>query len=156
MSQTRTLTLADDAATVAAGRHLAAALLRVRPAGFVVYLEGDLGAGKTTFARGVLAGLGHDGRVPSPTYTLIEPYAAGGLTVQHIDLYRLQAPDEVAELGIAELAGPDSCLLIEWPERGAGALPAADLTVSLGLHGAGRRLTGASGSPAGAAVIENL
>ncbi len=103
----------------------------------VLYLYGDLGAGKTTFARGFLAGLGVHGPVRSPTYTLLELYAAGALSVVHLDLFRLNHAGELAALGLREWARPGHVWLIEWPERGAGRLPRADLTLafSVGAHG---------------------
>jgi len=119
-------------------------------------LSGDLGAGKTTFARGLLAGLGHHGRVPSPTYTLIEPYELGAWQVFHIDLYRLGAPGEVAELGIPELTGPATLLLIEWPERGAGELPPADLLIAFELADPGRTVMLSACSGAGKILISGL
>lgn len=141
MSKPRALTLANEAATLAAGRRAARALGQRQIDQFVIYLRGDLGSGKTTFARGFLAGFGHSGRVPSPTYALIEPYEVGGLQAYHIDLFRLETPAEVAELGIVELAAPGVILLIEWPERGLGELPAPDLDVSLAVAGDARRAT---------------
>ena len=112
----------------------------------VIYLLGDLGAGKTTFVRGFLRGLGHIGRVPSPTYTLIEPYDVAGYAVSHIDLYRLQSPDEVDALALAELGGNQTLTLIEWPENGGDRVPPADLRIELALDGQGRimRLIGAT------------
>lgn len=103
----------------------------------VLYLCGDLGAGKTTFARGFLAGLGVHGPVRSPTYTLLEIYAAGVLSVVHLDLFRLNHAGELEALGLREWARPGHVWLIEWPERGAGRLPRADLTLafSVGAHG---------------------
>jgi tRNA threonylcarbamoyladenosine biosynthesis protein TsaE len=104
----------------------------------VVYLQGELGTGKTTLVRGLLRGFGHSGKVRSPTYTLIEPYPLDGLTVYHLDLYRLASPDELEWLGIRDLLAGDALLLIEWPERGGGALPAADLLVGIEYRDPGR------------------
>ncbi|NND37648.1 MAG: tRNA (adenosine(37)-N6)-threonylcarbamoyltransferase complex ATPase subunit type 1 TsaE [Gammaproteobacteria bacterium] len=128
----------DD--TVSAGKRLAEAARAAAGEGAVIYLRGDLGAGKTTFARGFLEGFGHRGRVPSPTYTLVEPYELDGFTVYHIDLYRLSDPSEVDELGIAELDGPGVILLIEWPDRGAGRLQGPDLALTLEVRDSGRAL----------------
>lgn len=129
--------LGDPAATEAAG----AALGRVARAGDVVTLSGALGAGKTSFARGVLRGLGHAGEVPSPSFTLVETYAPPGvrLPVWHVDLYRLGDPAEVAALALDEAA--DALLLIEWPERLGAALPDALALVFNGAGEAERRLT---------------
>jgi tRNA threonylcarbamoyladenosine biosynthesis protein TsaE len=103
----------------------------------VVYLEGDLGAGKTTFARGFLRGLGVTGPVRSPTYTIIEPYSAADLTILHVDLYRLRSAEELETLGLREWAREGCVWLIEWPERGAGRLPLPDLTLSFSIAAAG-------------------
>lgn len=95
--------------------------------GGVILLEGDLGAGKTTFARALLTTLGVGERIKSPTYSLIESYRIGDLQAHHLDLYRIAAADELEWLGLADLLDANSLLLIEWPERGSGALPPADL-----------------------------
>jgi len=128
------LGLADAAATEAAG----AALAKVFPtADCVIYLHGDLGAGKTTLTRGLLRALGHTGRVPSPTYTLVEPYELGRLKLMHLDLYRIADPEELAYLGIREMTG---AVLIEWPERGSHFLPEPDLECRLSVAPPGRVL----------------
>ncbi len=121
-------------ATEALGAQLAQ---RLRP-GCVVYLRGDLGAGKTTLARGLLHGLGHRGAVKSPTYTLVEPYQIGEWRLFHWDLYRLADPEELEYLGLRDQLDGDAVLLIEWPERGCGELPAADWDVTLDYDGEGR------------------
>jgi tRNA threonylcarbamoyladenosine biosynthesis protein TsaE len=99
----------------------------------VVYLHGELGAGKTTLAQGFLRACGVAGPVRSPTYTLVQVYALPALTVVHLDLYRLRGAEELEHLGLTEWALPGTVWVIEWPERGAGALPPADLRVSLRL-----------------------
>jgi len=126
--------LADFAATEAAGEALAQCL---PPDPLVVYLQGDLGAGKTSLVRGVLHGLGHRRRVPSPTYTLLEPYSLAGREVQHLDLYRIADTQELEYIGVRELQG---VVFIEWPERGGKALPHPDLVCALRLEGEGRLL----------------
>ncbi len=127
---------ADD--TAALGAKIACAL-RER-AGLVVYLEGPLGAGKTTLARGLLRALGVTGTIRSPTYTLLEPYELGASrSLIHLDLYRLKGPGELEPLGLRDY-DPSACWwLIEWPERGTPKLPPADLRVVLAAEGAGRR-----------------
>jgi tRNA threonylcarbamoyladenosine biosynthesis protein TsaE len=133
------LVLADATATEALGRALAP-LLRV---GDVVALFGDLGAGKTSLARGALAALGLDGEAPSPTFAIVQPYAPPELSmpVAHVDLYRLDTPEDAEELGLDELL-EDGALLVEWPERLGDALwpHALRLTLASDASG-GRRLT---------------
>lgn len=130
------LALADAEATTALGRSLAAALSDV--SGVVVYLHGDLGAGKTTLARGLLRGLGVQGSIRSPTYTLMEPYSLEGREALHLDLYRLQDPRELHNLGLDDYPPASTLWLVEWPEKGANLLPAADVSVRLFLDGDGR------------------
>ncbi|WP_018876126.1 MULTISPECIES: tRNA (adenosine(37)-N6)-threonylcarbamoyltransferase complex ATPase subunit type 1 TsaE [unclassified Thioalkalivibrio] len=103
----------------------------------IVFLEGDLGAGKTTWVRGLLHRLGHAGAVRSPTYTLVEPYRLADREVLHFDLYRLGDPEELEYLGVREAFGGEGLWLVEWPERGAGWLPAPDLVVRLAHRAAG-------------------
>lgn len=129
--------LPDAEATQSLGARLAE-LLAPAPGGWLITLDGNLGAGKTTLARGFLRGLDYTGRVPSPTYTLVEPYEAGGRRVLHMDLYRLSAPEELEYLGFRDAFSDDSIVLIEWPERGGSAIPTADISVSLGMAAAGR------------------
>jgi len=138
-------------ATLAAGDMLARTVRARGIDALVIYLVGDLGAGKTTFARGFLRSLGHTGRVPSPTYTLIEPYDVVGYTVSHIDLYRLQSPGEVEALALSELCGSGTMLLIEWPANGGHGVPPADLRVELDIDidGQGRVMRLIGLSPAG-------
>jgi tRNA threonylcarbamoyladenosine biosynthesis protein TsaE len=139
--------LADSGATETLGNALAEGYRSVAsivaappgPAGAVVYLQGDLGAGKTTCVRSLLRAFGVTGVVRSPTYTLVETYPLATLTCVHVDLYRLRALTEVDELGLRDLVGPGFLLLVEWPERGGAALPAADLAVLLSYAGNGRR-----------------
>lgn len=127
--------LPDEAATLALGR-AAADYIRA-PA--VVYLNGHLGAGKTTFTRGYLQGLGHQGSVKSPTYAIVESYALPYCTVHHFDLYRFADPEEWADAGLDDLFGAHNICLIEWPSLGAGYVPAADWRISLETDGSGRR-----------------
>lgn len=107
---------------------------------FIVYLEGNLGTGKTTLVRGFLRQLGYQGRVKSPTYTLLEPYELAGQSYYHFDLYRLSDPRELDYLGIEDLLNRDAFLLIEWPEKGVGVLPQADLMVYFTHNDQARRI----------------
>ena len=108
----------------------------------VVYLEGALGAGKTTLARSFLRAWGHEGPVRSPTYTLLESYSLPPGEVHHLDLYRLGDPEEVEFLGVRELTGPNALWLVEWAERGGDRLPPADYVVRIAFAGQGRIVSG--------------
>ena len=137
-----------------------ARLASTRPAGdntlCVVYLAGDLGAGKTTLTRGLLRSLGVTGAVRSPTYTLVEIYELGALTALHLDLYRLSDPAELDNLGLREWASGGHLWLVEWPERGAGRLPGADLVVTLSAGDAGHEIEVAATTDLGARWLERL
>jgi tRNA threonylcarbamoyladenosine biosynthesis protein TsaE len=124
----RTASTAEE--TEAFGAELAVARPLVERL-LVMELSGDLGAGKTTLVRGFLRACGVHGPVRSPTYTLLETYPSGSMTFVHLDLYRLSGPSELENLGLRDLAGSAHTRLIEWPERGAGKLPAPDLSVRL-------------------------
>jgi tRNA threonylcarbamoyladenosine biosynthesis protein TsaE len=134
----RELSLADEAATMGLGERLARNLAAPQ----VIFLHGELGAGKTTFSRGFLRGRGHAGSVKSPTYTLVEPYEemAGG-PVYHLDLYRLGDAQELAFLGMEDYLSAGGYLLIEWPERAPNQLPSPTITLSLSASGTGRLAT---------------
>lgn len=150
--------LADEAATVSAGQ----AIGRACAAGGVVFLQGDLGAGKTTLCRGVLQAFGHSGAVKSPTYTLVEPYelvnpqSGTGQQVYHFDLYRLADPEELEYMGIRDYFDSTSLCLVEWPQRGLGVLPVADLQVELGVQAPGRRLRIKKYTEKGAQQLKSL
>jgi len=146
---------ATPADTEALGAKLATALLAARAGAssdalVVVYLTGDLGAGKTTLARGFLHAIGVTEAIRSPTYTLLESYEASGLTAVHLDLYRLRDPGELEPLGLRDLAQPSYVWLIEWAERGAGWLPPPDLEVRLSVGATGHRIEAAGVSSFGA------
>ncbi|WP_028919589.1 tRNA (adenosine(37)-N6)-threonylcarbamoyltransferase complex ATPase subunit type 1 TsaE [Pseudoxanthomonas suwonensis] len=137
------LVLPDSESTEALGRALAA----TRPPRAVVHLHGDLGAGKSTLARALLRALGVQGPIRSPTYTLVERYPVPGGEAWHLDLYRIGHAGELDFLG---LDGDEATLwLVEWPERGAGALPPADLRIELAQEGMGRRAGLLAGSETG-------
>lgn len=143
--------LPDPAATDAMAGEFAA----TRPDPAIVHLQGDLGAGKSSFARAFLRALGVAGAIRSPTYTLVERYPlANGSEALHLDLYRIGDPGELEFLGIEpELA---ALWMIEWPERGRDALPRPDLLITLAIQGEGRQLQAAAGSPTGAAWLARL
>lgn len=136
--------------------NLAIHAARALEPGTVVHLRGELGAGKTTFARALIRALAPGVRVKSPTYTLVETYALPRYELHHLDLYRLAAPDELEYLGVRELAAPGSVLLVEWPEKGGDALPRADLELDLAHAGLRRDLAASATSAAGAAVLARL
>ncbi len=128
--------LADEAATVALGENLAKVLQwqteqQQAQQSLVVFLNGDLGAGKTTLTRGFVRGMGHNGNVKSPTYTLVEPYELPPWRVYHFDLYRLSDPEELEYMGIRDYFSDNCCCFIEWPEKGAGLLANADIIINM-------------------------
>lgn len=131
-----TLTLEDEAATLACGTQFA----HVLSAGLVIYLHGDLGAGKTTWVRAVLQGLGYAGRVKSPSYTLLERYEARGLHLRHFDLYRFRDAEEWETSGFRDEFDGQNICMVEWPQQAAGLLPTADLLLSFEILNKGRTL----------------
>lgn len=137
------LYLADEAATIDLGRRFLEKL-PLDLAGWTVLLGGELGAGKSTFARALIRAAGHTGPVPSPTYTLVEPYTVSRGAIYHVDLYRVSSEEELRYLGWDEL--DDGFRLVEWPERAPGLAAQADVTLALVYDGEGRsaRLTGLS------------
>ena len=140
----REFELSDETATLALGSSVAGKSQVPQ----VIFLRGDLGAGKTTFSRGFLRARGHDGSVKSPTYTLVESYeSVPGGPVFHLDLYRLKDAEELAFLGLGDYLSADGILLIEWPERAEAQLPLATLDITLTTRGSGRKATVRAADP---------
>jgi tRNA threonylcarbamoyladenosine biosynthesis protein TsaE len=147
-------TLPSEAETLALGGALAAC---IEP-GLTIYLVGELGAGKTTLARGLLRGLGYAGKVRSPTFTLVEVYELSRLYLYHFDFYRFSDPQELGEAGFREYFNPQSVCLVEWPEKSnrAAGLPAADVRIVLAVAGSGRNVSVFADSEVGARCLRRL
>lgn len=146
------LTLADERATQALGGQLAERLSD----GLVVFLSGDLGAGKTCLVRGVLHALGYGGAVKSPTYTLVEDYSLAGRIIYHFDLYRLHDPEELDLIGVRDYFDGQACCFVEWPEKGQGWLPMADLEVHITHKGEAREALVTPYTDKGGRVVDSL
>jgi tRNA threonylcarbamoyladenosine biosynthesis protein TsaE len=144
--------LPDEDATLALGHALAGCIAP----GLTLYLRGELGAGKTTLARGVLRGLGYRGRVKSPTYTLVEVYEVSRLELHHFDFYRFHDPREWTDAGFRETFNGRNVSLIEWPERAGPVLPSADVEIGLESSGSGRNASLRSSSPQGDRCLQCL
>jgi tRNA threonylcarbamoyladenosine biosynthesis protein TsaE len=144
--------LPDEAATLELGARLATTL----HAGLIVYLSGDLGAGKTTLVRGCLRALGYGGRVKSPTFALVEVYRLSSLYLHHFDFYRFNDPREWVDAGFRDVFGGDNVCLVEWPEKAGNELPPADLAVRLEHAGDGRAVLITANSEAGCRCLHGL
>ena len=144
--------LADEQATT----ELAGQLANLCSRATVIYLEGDLGAGKTSFCRGFIHALGYKGRVKSPTYTLVEPYEINDWRIFHFDLYRLSDPEELEFIGIRDYFDDDCICLIEWADKGEGLLAAADLHISIEFIENSRSLTGQANNEYGQTLLSEL
>lgn len=156
--------LQDETATEELARQLASIILKDRSttpvqrdqATAVVHLSGDLGAGKTTFARAFLRQCGVTGRIKSPTFALLEAYNVSSLNFYHIDFYRFSDPREWADAGFRDLFQPDSVVLIEWPEKADGTLPTPDVLIQLADHDPGRIVTLEARTPRGTRWLNKL
>jgi tRNA threonylcarbamoyladenosine biosynthesis protein TsaE len=144
--------LPDEAATQRLGERLATAL---QP-GLVIFLEGDLGAGKTTLVRALIRALGHAGPVKSPTYSLVEFYVISSLYLYHFDFYRFESPEEFLDAGLDEYFNDASVCLVEWPERAQGCVPSPDLRLRLHHAGVGRIVEALADTPKGEACLNAL
>ena len=151
-AKTIAMDLADEHGTLELGHAIGQSLV---PPG-IVYLRGDLGAGKTTLSRGLLHGLGHSGSVKSPTYTIVEPYVLDAMSVYHFDLYRLGDPEELEYLGLRDYLEESALLLFEWPDRGGAYLPPADLLIELSPIDEGRHVELTASTPRGLGVLAHL
>jgi tRNA threonylcarbamoyladenosine biosynthesis protein TsaE len=143
--------LPDEAATIAFGREVLDAM-PADLAGWTLLLSGELGAGKSTFARAFIRAAGHAGSVPSPTYTLVEPYNVSRGNIYHVDLYRVSDEEELRYLGWNEL--DDGCRIVEWPDRAPGLVERADLSFDFAYDGSGRSVVVRALSPRAQAVVE--
>lgn len=146
------LNVIDAPAMEALGRRLAS----VSPPGSKLFLQGELGAGKTTLIRGFLNGLGHQGIVKSPTYTLVEPYQLDGLEVFHFDLYRINDPQELETLGIRDYFSGEAICLVEWPEKGTPFLGSPDIHIHIQYHAEQRNVLLEAKTPAGKEIIRSF
>ena len=151
------LTLCDEAATLDLGRRLVTEPSFGLGAGDVIFLSGELGSGKTSLSRGILRALGVTGPIKSPTYTLVEPYVLGQLTIYHFDLYRLTDPEELLDIGLSDYLDANALLLIEWPERAEAVLPRPSLRIELTLADTlGRRVFLSAETPKCNCLINTL
>ncbi|MBV1915004.1 MAG: tRNA (adenosine(37)-N6)-threonylcarbamoyltransferase complex ATPase subunit type 1 TsaE [Pseudomonadales bacterium] len=145
--------LEDPQATAEIGAKLSKAIAGQR---LVVYLQGDLGAGKTALCQAIIKSYGYDGRVKSPTYTLLEPYELPNVLIYHFDLYRLADPEELEFIGIRDLVSENALFLIEWPDKGIGFLPEPDLKLNMTVQSPGRMLYIQGISDHGEKIVDSL
>ena len=147
----------DESTMLRFGKKLAENILQVQAnRAVILYFNGDLGAGKTTLTRGMVQGLGHQGKVKSPTYTLVEEYNVAGKMIYHFDLYRLADPEELEFMGIRDYFTKDCICLIEWPEKGEGLLPPADLSVNIDYYDDARNITLIAQTTLGEQILRRL
>lgn len=151
----RSVALDGESKMVNFGAQLAAAIGKI-DSPLLILLNGDLGAGKTTISRGILQGLGHQGAVKSPTYTLVEPYQLAIGKIYHFDLYRLTDPEELEHIGFSDYLSEAKLCIIEWPENGGSYIPLPDLSIGIQLNGSGRQVTLDSSTESGKRCINLL
>ena len=149
--------LPDEVTMRRFAKHLAQIVMaQASPRAVVIYLHGDLGAGKTTFTRGMIQGLGFAGNVKSPTYTLVEEYQIADKAIYHFDLYRLASPEELEYMGIRDYFSQNCICLIEWAEKGEGILPEADLLVNIDYYDDDRNITLIAQNSVGEHILTQL
>ena len=149
--------LPDEVTMRRFAKHLAQIVMaQASPRAVVIYLHGDLGAGKTTFTRGMIQGLGFAGNVKSPTYTLVEEYQIADKAIYHFDLYRLASPEELEYMGIRDYFSQNCICLIEWAEKGEGILPEADLLVNIDYYDDARNITLIAQNSVGEHILTQL
>ncbi len=134
----------------------AAQLATIIPSSTIIFLEGSLGAGKTTFTRGFLRALGVTSKIKSPTYTLVEPYEIAGKKIFHFDLYRLVDANELEQIGIRDYFAQEAICIIEWPEKGSPLLPAADIVCHITFAASGRKLSMQATSEKGEQILQRI
>lgn len=150
------LKLSNENDTVELGKKLAKIVEQLKCSRLIAFLNGDLGAGKTTMTRGFVHGFGFEGNVKSPTYTLVEPYEKEHFSVYHFDLYRLADPEELEFLGIRDYFSKTSYCMIEWPEKAQGYLPQEDLVINMVYDGEAREAEVIAHSDIGMQIVEQL